>query len=287
MLDRPHPIHGFLFWGPEGVGKKTVADAFARGILCQKKIFGGCDKCETCLEFRRLGAHRDMIYVKPENGSISIEAVRDVILFFASAPALSAQKVAIIDDADAMSQEAQNAMLKIAEEPSERGVMILVSSSPSRIIETLRSRLVTIPFHQLPDKDIASMEELNRVGSQMRDSIVELADGRPGKAIQLVSNPGLLEKMQWIYGEVGEMTKRSIPDKILFAKRIASEGMIKDVCGLWLSRLARNLYSERDGSGRRAIANNARAVLNALILIEDTNVNPELLLENLLLWSNR
>ncbi|MFN7088343.1 MAG: AAA family ATPase, partial [Candidatus Paceibacteria bacterium] len=142
ILERKIPIHGFLFAGPEGVGKKFVATLFAKGILCENSIFGGCRKCASCKEFLSLnGSHRDFLLVesKPDE-PYGIETSRVVISFLSSQPQLSQRQVVILDNADELSDEAKNALLKILEEPPKDAVIILVTSKPAKLPETIRSR---------------------------------------------------------------------------------------------------------------------------------------------------
>lgn len=294
-LERRLPIHGFLFWGPEGVGKKLVALQFAKGILCEKGEFGGCGACKSCEEFNRLaGSNRDLLVLQPtEEAPYGIETSRSVKKFLASRPQIAAFQVVVMDEADELTPQAQNALLKILEEPPEDAVLILITEKPSRLFETIRSRLVAVPFRTLAEREIAQILEKKKAPEKVRGKISRLSLGRPARAVAFAENPSLLREEEKLISRLKALPGEELAGRFLFAKE-ASENMEK-VFPLWhlvlrdeiLLGLGKNEYAlteEKSPSlslGKAALL--LRKALTASELVEDTNASPRMLLENLLL----
>jgi DNA polymerase-3 subunit delta' len=153
-----------LFVGPEGVGKRRVALAVAQTINCQtgpaakqRKGDGpltACGICESCLRIER-GVHGDVLMVEPgESGAIKIDQVRDVVDRASYRPFEGRKRVVIIDQADRLVPEAQNALLKTLEEPPGASVFILVSSRPDVLLPTVRSRCPRLRFGRLSATEV-------------------------------------------------------------------------------------------------------------------------------------
>ncbi|MGC8867584.1 MAG: AAA family ATPase [Elusimicrobiales bacterium] len=164
LLEGQRFFHSYLFSGVEGCGKKLVALAFARRILCIDKMSDECD-CESCRMFRK-NVHPDFRLVDyafqssllgedvEEQKSIKISTIREIIRFSSMNPSVSGKKVIIIDDAHKMVVEAQNALLKTLEEPGQTSIFILISPSPGLLLPTVVSRCHTINFAALSEKDV-------------------------------------------------------------------------------------------------------------------------------------
>lgn len=289
LLEREHPIHAFLFWGPEKVGKKTIAVGFAKGLLCRARTFDGCGECAVCAEWEQMGgAMRDFVLVSPENGVISIERTRDIVTFLANTPGLASRKVVVIDDADRLTEEAQNMILKSAEEPPHDSSIIFVTSRPGKLFETLRSRLVSIAFQLLDDKKIECIPAVKRLAEREREVVISLSSGRPGRAAELACKPSLLNAKKELLEIAERVTSAGIPDKMLFAKDMSEKLNLKDIFSFWLAKLHQDMHKAADARALADSARNARLLLTASFLAEDTNVNKRLLLEQLLLsWQRQ
>lgn len=157
----------FLFYGPEGVGKKKVALEFANYILSYYKdeIYGDKLNEESIRMFEKK-VHPDFLMVdlsyqanildqkEEEQKSIKIDTVRTIIKFAYLAPSFSTKKVIIIDEADKMTIEAQNALLKTLEEPPSSTIIIIVTSKQNLLLPTIVSRCSSVKFLKLSESDV-------------------------------------------------------------------------------------------------------------------------------------
>ncbi len=156
-----------LFGGPGGIGKHLTALAVAQALNCIKIAQGSglkaegtrldaCGVCPACNRIAR-GVHPDVLFIAPsENGNIKIEPVRDAIDRAQYRPFEGRRRVVIIDDADALVQAAQNALLKTLEEPTASSVFILISARPDMLLPTVLSRCPQLRFRQLSADEIAA-----------------------------------------------------------------------------------------------------------------------------------
>lgn len=163
-LDQERLPHALIFAGPPGVGKKTLALILARHLNCLRPING--EACNACSGCRRIiaGTHPDVRIVEPEGAYIKIDRVRALIGEIAFQPFEARYRVAILDGADQMRQEAANCLLKTLEEPPSRSVLVLVTAKPYLLLETIRSRSRMLQFGPIAE---GLIEEF-LVGSQGR-----------------------------------------------------------------------------------------------------------------------
>lgn len=173
---------GLLFHGPAGVGKHTTARAWLRRLDCENGT--GCGACGSCARHDG-GNVPDLELVGVEEGKslVSIDQLRRLREWFSLAPYQAARRTAIIDDAHRMTEEAQNSLLKLLEEPPRDGLLVLVTCEPARLLETVVSRVQPIYFAGLADEDV--LRVLEREGPGGGASALELAHGSPGTALAL------------------------------------------------------------------------------------------------------
>jgi DNA polymerase-3 subunit delta' len=152
-----------LFAGPAGIGKRRTASAIAEALNCLQPVRSGdfdLDACGACASCRRIAraVHPDVIVLEPEEGgSIKTDVVRDVIDRANYRPFEGRRRVVIVDQADALVVEAQNALLKTLEEPPSASVFILVSSMPDVLLATVRSRCRPLRFTELSPAEVAGI----------------------------------------------------------------------------------------------------------------------------------
>jgi DNA polymerase-3 subunit delta' len=177
--------HAYLFYGIEGVGKKTVAYNFAKAINCLQNGPDACDSCASCLKIDH-GNYPDLIEIDPDGQFIRIKEVREIQNQMRFAPLEGKARFFIIREADRMNGAAANALLKTLEEPSACNVLILISSKPYQLPATIVSRCQRIRFDPLPVEIVAAF--LEEQCSLDRDKALILAAssaGSIGKALEM------------------------------------------------------------------------------------------------------
>ncbi|MFZ5944519.1 MAG: DNA polymerase III subunit delta' [Bacillota bacterium] len=191
-----HISHAYIFSGPEGVGKRTTALAFAQGINCLQPSLNLDERC-SCLSCRKSmgGNHPDIEIIRPEGLSIKIDQVRTLRnkVFYKCYE--SKFKVIIIDDAHLFTIEAANSLLKVLEEPPEKTIFILITAESQQLPDTIVSRCQQIQFHPLAVSCIIELlaesfpQHLERL-----PLVAGLARGSLTRAAGLLEDGQLLEK---------------------------------------------------------------------------------------------
>ena len=178
-----------LFAGPSGVGKWRVALALAQGVNCQLLADG--DACGTCRSCDRISRdlHVDVISLAPDDtGTIKIDPVREALSRCGFRPFEGQRRVVAIRDADALTESAQNALLKSLEEPPPATMFVLTSAAPDALLRTVRSRTMRLAFGRLTTDDVVRI--LTRDHDWTPDAAHRaalLADGSAGAALALGS----------------------------------------------------------------------------------------------------
>lgn len=142
--------HAYLFYGPDGVGKKLAAREFAKSLNCTEGKEDCCDYCSSCMKIEQ-NNHPDILWIYPSGKSrvIKIEQMRQLQNFIAWRPYEGRFKVCIIADAHTLKMEAANAFLKTLEEPPDNSVLILVTHMPELLLPTIKSRTQGVQFFNL------------------------------------------------------------------------------------------------------------------------------------------
>jgi DNA polymerase-3 subunit delta' len=175
--------------GPDGVGKRLVALSAAQALNCSaladanQAVPDACGTCASCKRIAR-GVHPDVLIVEPgDSGAIKIEQVRDVVDRAAYRPFEGRRRVVIIDHADALVVQAQNALLKTLEEPPPASVFILITSRPDALLPTVLSRCPRLRFRPLAEADVAAaLIKQGRTEAEAR-ATAAMADGSIGQAL--------------------------------------------------------------------------------------------------------
>ncbi len=184
-----------LFVGPDGVGKRLTASMLAASINCEVRPDRGdesteaCGRCGSCERIAR-GIHPDVITITPEeSGAIKVDTIRAAVTQAAYRPFEGRRRVVIIDDADRMVGEAQNALLKTLEEPPAGSVFLLVTARPHQLLATVRSRCPVLRFGGVPVDDIVDVLETDHGLSRAAARAAAVAaDGSVGVALETESD---------------------------------------------------------------------------------------------------
>ena len=193
MLSSRAMPHALLFTGMSGIGKMLSAKVFAAGILCAAEGERPCGSCFSCLSYSR-GQHPDIKEVRPDGGaslSIKIDQIRALKRFALLSPALTKGRVCVVEDAQNMTEEASNSLLKLLEEPPSNFYFILVASIGQPLLPTIVSRCLRVDFLPLSPAVLAEkLIEKNGIDSEKARTAANLSGGRMGKAIELMQPEG-------------------------------------------------------------------------------------------------
>lgn len=148
--------HAFLFSGPSGLGKSTLARLLCKTLLCQKATADGpCDSCSACHKFDTLN-HPDFHCYVPDGLYFKIELVRQIIHEAALKPVEARWKTFVLESADLMRDEAANALLKVLEEPPGQTIFFLICESVEGLLPTIRSRCQPFAFQPLSPEEVTA-----------------------------------------------------------------------------------------------------------------------------------
>ncbi|WP_373087350.1 DNA polymerase III subunit delta' [Sneathiella sp.] len=255
--------HAWLITGAKGVGKATFAYRAAKFLLTQGAgeggLFGPPDSLNVAdgspaLAQIKAGAHPGLIVLKRQYDTknkklftvIRVDDVRARAGFFRLTASEGSWRVVIVDPVDEMNSSAANAMLKILEEPPEKTVFLLLSHTPAGLLPTIRSRCRQLPLRPLSETDMRSvLEPFSRTLSPDQvDMLLAMADGSPGKALQLLDTGGLdifagLLDILKTYPRLDAEKLHGLADSV---GRKDGEGAYRTICELypwWLSRMVR------------------------------------------------
>ena len=242
--------HAYLFLGGAGAGKRLIANTFAKALQCEGEK-RPCDSCKSCHAFNH-GNHPDVIYFQPlKNGkTYTIEDVREQLLETVDLkPFQYEKKIYIIEKADTLNIQSQNALLKTLEEPPAHAVFLLLAERAEAFLPTILSRVVVMKIRPLSAETIA--DYLMQEGHLAEESHIlsAYAQGRIGQALELVEDEGFREMRQDILGKLEALPSMSEGDAYLLAKDLEgykNDLRFLDIMELWYRDLltAKSLREE-------------------------------------------
>ena len=171
-----------LLSGDSGIGKRLAALNYAKALNCQTPV--DSDACDRCISCRKIDGeiHPDVTTLLPENDELKIETIRRAEEILSLRPYEGKKKVLIVDDADKMNINSANAFLKTLEEPPDDSIIVLVSASPDRLPDTIRSRCMHVRFRPLSHEAFARVFSMKAPDKKL-GPFAGLVMGRPGIGI--------------------------------------------------------------------------------------------------------
>lgn len=314
VFERDTLAHAYLFHGPAGVGKRSVALACAGRLLCRRASSAtgleGCGICEDC-ELVARSLHPDLIVLSfdqsraegknerdpstPLRAGIGIENIHELQRRLALSPWRGGRKVVIIDQAEALSRDAQSSLLKTLEEPDAKTVFFVIAGSPDALLATVRSRCVSMRFAALGDAALALL--LTTVSASQRGELVSLAEGRPGVLVQLIQDASFREECRTAAKQRARLVGMDLAARFAFAEALSRDadtmasafvhllrvvrGDLKRAISEVKLRRLRSLTSYQDGRIARLTAF-LSILLEHLRLLETTAVNRRLVADSVL-----
>ena len=171
--------HSWLFTGPPGSGRSNAALAFAAAMQCSS---GGCGECQDC-HLSLVGSHPDVTVVRTDKLSIGVDEVRDLVRRAALAPVGAARQVLVIEDADRLTEQAANALLKAIEEPTDHTVWLLCAPTVEDILPTIRSRCRLVGLTTPTTADVtAYLMRVDGVAEALASYAARASQGHIGRA---------------------------------------------------------------------------------------------------------
>ena len=271
--------HAYLFAGPQGVGKTTLGKMFAQAAIAGKAM-------NLDVAFENKGALLDLILIEPETvekkdvikvRDIPIEAIREAQQKLSLFPYHGKYKVLIVKDAHRMNNSAQNALLKLLEEPNQTSMLILVTSEPSKILPTVQSRCEKINFSLATQIEIAQAFSAE---SGFANDIPMLAMGRPGLAKNMLESAEELELRRQQRQQLEKLRSGSLNEKMLLAEEFSKDvARTLNTFNAWIWLLRLDGLSNQDQQVRNQTFQVIEKIQQSMTLLKSTNANARLLLE--------
>ena len=303
--------HALLLAGPAGIGKLQLADGLFSYLLCKSPVNGqACGECKSC-QLLKAGNHPDLFRLEPEEPgkAIKIDAVRRAAHFVAQTPQLGGYRCLVISPAENLNTNAANALLKILEEPGDATLFVLVSSQPSQISATVRSRCsrIEIPLPSVDDSKQWLKQRLStkEADDAQLDALLAVGGGSPLLAIN-AHDADWLKQRATLLVTLTKLLERSIsaPE----AARLLEPVELVQLIGWWQLLANDAIKSQMMGENAPITAEPERALINKIAqqlsanalyltidalleakqtLLSGFNPNKILMLEDLLIrWSH-
>lgn len=297
--------HAYLIQGEAGTGKRTIADAFAAALQCEKGKGDACGSCHSCRQAASLN-HPDIIHVTHEKpGSIGVDEIRaQLVNDVQIRPYNGKYKIYIVPEAEKMTAQAQNALLKTLEEPPAYAVILLLTTNAGLLLDTIRSRCVLLNLKPVPDCQVKAwlMEHLE-IPDYQADICAAFSQGSVGRAMSLASSENFnaikASAMQLLNNvkdmdiyEIVAAVKNVVQYKItvhdyldilaVWFRDVLYFKATRDVDGIILKDQLKGIRSNASTSSYEGLEMILKAIQKAKIRL-DANVNFELTMELLFL----
>ncbi|MBS4031910.1 MAG: DNA polymerase III subunit delta' [Clostridiales bacterium] len=188
--------HAYLFYGPEGIGKKKIATALVRALNCSHIADDFCGQCISCKKIYQ-GSHPDIHWIVPDGKSVKIDQIRQLKKKVSLKPHEARYQVFILDVTGMITPEAANSLLKVLEEPPPATVFILLCENPGSLPPTIVSRCQLFPLQRLDRESMSKLlDMLPGADPSSKERMLTLAEGIPGRALSMADMSPWLELYQ-------------------------------------------------------------------------------------------
>lgn len=281
--------HAFLFSGEEKIGKRKIAIEFAKILLGSQN---------QDIEKR---VHPDLIFIEPKSGSqkvgskkknqqIQISQIRELNSYFNFRSFVAPFKIAIIDGAHCMRQDAQSSFLKLLEEPRGKALFILITPFPKMLLPTIISRIQIIKFYKVPDFEIKKYLQARSIPEKTINEIISFCEGKPGRIMDFLADPQRLKAENERIQEIIELMNSDLVSRFQYAESLSKNPQnLGEVLEIWIRYLRKILLVniKREDGFKQYSLPKLKKIINLTqkinFLISTTNVNSRLALEILML----
>ncbi len=297
--------HAYLFLGPQGIGKRTLALRFAEALNCESPLAPGvsCGVCKNCRQIEAM-RHPDLSVVQASEagGVLRVDQIRDLRHMLTLSPYQAKYRVALLLRFQEANASAANALLKTLEEAPSQVVLLLTAENAEQLLPTIVSRCEVLRLRPLPLAEIETA--LRERGASEVDAalLAHLSGGSPGRAFRLLEDRSELDFRAETLDALQPLLSASIAERFRYAERLSKEKeALRRTLLLWASYWRDVMLAAAGDAdaivnidrreeilawGKRFSLPEARARVDAVtesISRLDKNINPRLLLETLLL----
>jgi DNA polymerase-3 subunit delta' len=246
-LSNGQTTHAYLFSGPDGSGKKSLALLFAQALNCSSELDPPCNSCLSCRKTLS-GNHPDFYQLRPEGASIKIGQLRELKESLYYFPREGRKKVCLIHSADLMTLPAANSLLQILEEPPADLIFILLSSRPWALLPTIISRCLHFALKPLPPEEMELLlKRQSLLEPQEREIVIALAGGNPGKALELSSKGGLKKGLEETLSLLKSLKDEPLENIFIKAEELSGKENLQEIINLFLIIYRNRLLFELGG----------------------------------------
>ena len=298
--------HAYLFTGPLGVGRRTLAIRLSQALNCPHLLAPGepCRTCRTCTQIEAM-RHPDLFIIQADQvgGVIKVDQVRELQHSLALAPYTAPFRIAILLRLEEANVYTANALLKTLEEPAEKAILLITAESVERLLPTIASRCEILRLRPIPPEQLAKeLEHRWDLTLEKASLLANISGGRPGEAIQLLADPQRLANRQAWLDELIRLLSSTRVQRFTFAESRSKDKLIlRETLAVWLSfwrdvlLCASGAASPTVNSDRSVQIENLAtnldlgSIFRFIQTLEDTftlldrNINPRLACEALLL----
>lgn len=299
------PRHAYLFAGPPGLGRRSLALRFAQALNCSTPVEEAipCGHCRDCKQIEAM-QHPDLTIVQAESegGIIKVDQIRDARRMLTLKPYMAKFRVALFLRFQEANDNASNALLKTLEEAPSYAVLILTADNPEQLLPTIVSRCEVLRLRPLELEKVQRELETRGLQNERAKLIAHISGGRFGYALRLVEDAALLEKREEQLNDLQRLVTAPRVEKFAYADKLARDkDSMRHTILIWLSywrdvmlrtaqagtplvNVDRNVEIEYL-AGRMNLSSARNVVINIESALEkmERNVNPRLLAEVLLL----
>jgi DNA polymerase III subunit delta' len=283
--------HAYLFSGPKDVGSFRLVRMFANILQCPNNF---CRTCRDCKLIQK-DSHPDVIVLRDNGETIKIDDVRDLI-HKTNLTSQGRYRIVLMENIERMPIEAQNSFLKTLEEPAGKTVFIMTSVQVSQVLSTIKSRVRRYFLFNVEDSVLRNFLKQQFGETPDFEEIMQIAQGRPGLAINLIKNPALLNEQRSLYNQIEFFLKKNdLIQKFLFAENLSDDPERLKIFFDAFSRYLRKLFYEylfqadhplKSRYSLEDITNLFESLEKTRYLIE-RNTNKKLALENFFLQTEK